>query len=268
MALESFPPLLLIAVRFLLSGAIMLLVLAARGLKLPRGRDLWDACFSGILILGVGNGALVYAELRIPSGLAGLFITISPFWMVGLEAITGGEKLHLPTVLGMLVGLSGAGLLVAQDLLGASMSGNVLAGFLILQVGMASWSAGSIYQRRRAKPGLHPIVIGAVNQLAVGLAFAPLAAMAPEHAVIWSWRGVAAVLYLITFGSIVGYSAYVYALDRLPVAIVSVHPYVNSVVAVALGWLFYREPFGLREAVAMAIIFAGVALVRRHWKPA
>ena len=68
-----------------------------------------------------------------------------------------------------------------------------------------------------------------------------------------------ALLYLVFFGSIVGYSAYAYAMDRLPVAIVSVYPYVNAIVAVSLGWLFYREPFGLREAVAMVIIFASVA---------
>jgi drug/metabolite transporter (DMT)-like permease len=71
-------------------------------------------------------------------------------------------------------------------------------------------------------------------------------------------------LYLVVFGSIVGYSAYAYAMDRLPVAIVSVYPYVNAVVAVTLGWLFYREPFGTREAGAMTVIFVGVALVRRY----
>jgi drug/metabolite transporter (DMT)-like permease len=86
--------------------------------------------------------------------------------------------------------------------------------------------------------------------------------------VVWSWHGVAALLYLVVFGSIVGYSAYIFALDRLPVAIVSIYPYVNSVVAVTLGWLFYREAFGMREAAAMVIIFAGVALVKRYSRPA
>jgi drug/metabolite transporter (DMT)-like permease len=80
----------------------------------------------------------------------------------------------------------------------------------------------------------------------------------------WSVRGVSAILYLVVFGSVVGFSAYAYALDRLPVAVVSIYPYVNAIVAVALGWLFYREPFGLREAAAMAIIFTGVALVKRY----
>ena len=77
-------------------------------------------------------------------------------------------------------------------------------------------------------------------------------------------RGVLALMYLVVFGSLVGYSAYAYALDRLPVAIVSIYPYVNAVVAVGLGWLFYREAFGVRELIAMAIIFASVAVVKKY----
>ncbi len=224
MALESFPPLALVAIRFTLSGSLMLAVAGWRGSLLPRGRDLRNACISGVLILGIGNGALVFAELRIPSGLAGLFITISPFWLVGIEALLpGGERLHWPTIFGMLVGLCGAALLVAPE-----------------------------------------IVVGAIHQLAAGLACLPLALLLPEHPIAWSLRGAAAVLYLVVFGSIVGYSSYAYALDKLPVAVVSVYPYINSIVAVGLGWLVYREPFGWIEAVAMIVIFAGVALVKRN----
>jgi drug/metabolite transporter (DMT)-like permease len=94
------------------------------------------------------------------------------------------------------------------------------------------------------------------------LAFVPVALLTGGE-VRWSARGVGALVYLVTFGSIVGYSSYVVALQRLPVALVSLYNYVNPVVAVILGWLFYREPFGAREAVAMAVIFCGVALVRR-----
>src|SRR6185436_9208570 len=98
-ALESVPPLALVAIRFLISCSLMMAVAAWRGSLLPRGRDLRNALISGVLILGVGNGALVFAELRIPSGLAGLFITISPFWLVGLEALLpGGVRLHGPTI--------------------------------------------------------------------------------------------------------------------------------------------------------------------------
>jgi drug/metabolite transporter (DMT)-like permease len=128
---------------------------------------------------------------------------------------------------------------------------------------MASWSFGSIFQKRQELKA-HPIVVGAIHQLAAGLAFLPLALLVPEHPIAWSWRGAGALLYLVTFGSIVGYSSYAYALDKLPVAVVSVYPYINSIVAVALGWLIYREPFGFVEALAMIIIFVGVAVVKRN----
>ena len=267
MSLESFPPLLLVCARYVISGSLMLAAIALRGENLPRGRDLRAACLSGVLVLGIGNGCLVFAELWVPSGLACLMLTISPFWMVGAEALLpGGEPLHLPSILGMLVGLAGAALLFAPDMHTHAFNAGLLSGFLVLQLGMAGWAFGSIYQRRQVGSA-HPIVIGAVQQLAAGLAFLPLTLLFHEHPVHWSLRGAAAILYLVMFGSIVGYSAYIFALDRLPVAIVSIYPYVNSVVAVSLGWLFYREPFGLREAAAMAVIFSGVALVKRYSRP-
>jgi drug/metabolite transporter (DMT)-like permease len=264
MSLESFPPLMLVSVRFITSGSLLLLFALARGLYLPRGRELAAACFSGVLILGIGNSALVFAEVLIPSGIAGLIVTISPFWMVGAEALLpGGERLHGPTIGGMAVGLLGAALLFTPDLGPHAVDRNLLDGFLLLQLGMAGWSFGSIFQRRQAGKA-HPVIAGGVQQLTAGLILAPFAIAIPEHPVIWKTRGLMALLYLVVFGSLVGYSAYAYALDRLPVAIVSVYPYVNAVVAVGLGWLFYREPFGTREAVAMTIIFAGVAVVKRY----
>lgn len=264
MSLESFAPLQLVSIRYILSGSILLLFAAARGLYLPRGRELAAACFSGFLTLGIGNGALVFAEVLIPSGIAGLIVTISPFWMVGAEALLpGGERLHAPTVAGMGVGLLGAALLFTPDIGSHAIDRKLLDGFLILQLGMASWSFGSIYQRRQLGKA-HSVIAGGVQQLAAGLILAPFALLISEHPIHWSFRGVAALLYLVCFGSLVGYSAYIYALDRLPVAIVSVYPYVNAVVAVGLGWLFYREQFGIREALAMVIIFAGVGMVKRY----
>ena len=190
MALESFPPMLLVSVRYVLSGAIMITAALARGAHIPRGRELAAACFSGILVLGVGNGCLVYSELLIPSGLAGLIITISPFWMVGMEALLpGGEQLHAPTIGGMAVGLAGAALLFTPDPQSGRFNTAMLVGFLLLQIGMAGWSFGSIYQRRQ--PGkAHPVIAGAVQQLAAGLACAPLAMLLPAHPVHWSTRGV------------------------------------------------------------------------------
>ena len=264
MSLETFPPMILVCVRYIISGSIMLLFSWTRGLYLPKGKELMWACFSGLLTLGIGNGCLVLSETMIPSGIAGLIVTISPFWMVGVEALLpGGERLHAPTIAGMAVGMAGAALLFTPDPGTHGISRGLVGGFLLLQFGMAGWSFGSIIQRRNAGKA-HPVIAGGVQQLAAGLAMIPWAIFFPHGPIQWGTRGVCAILYLITFGSLVGYSAFVYCMDRLPVAIVSIYPYVNAVVAVALGWLFYREPFGLKETGAMVIIFAGVAAVKRY----
>jgi len=268
MSLESFPPLLLVAIRFSIAGSILLLFARARGVYIPRGRELVSNFITGVLLLGISNSCLVFSEQLIPSGMAGLIITISPFWMVGVEALLpGGARLHGPTIGGMAVGLAGASLLFMNDVSAHAVDRRMIQGFLLLQLGMATWSFGSIFQRRQ--PGkAHPVVASGVQELAAAASLLPFALLVPQPAIHWSVRGVSALLYLITFGSIVGYSAYAYALDRLPVAILSIYPYVNAVVAVALGWLFYREPFGAREASAMVVIFAGVAIVKRYARAA
>ena len=269
MSLESFSPAWLLAIRYTISGAILMGVALARGARFPRGKGLWAAVGCGLLILGGGNGALAWAETIIPSGLASLFITTSPFWLVGVEALLpGGEELHGPTVVGMLVGFGGAALLLTNGIQGAPVEHAALIGFLILQAGVASWTFGSILQRRAAIDA-HPVVTGAVQQLSVGLIYFPIALLTPyHHPIVWETRAVLAVIYLAIFGGVVGYSSYMYALERLPVAITSVYPYINCGVAVALGWLFYREPFGWREAAGMLIIFAGVAIVKwTHTRP-
>lgn len=265
-ALESIPPLALIAFRFATSGAILLVAAVLGGAHLPKGRELWVSMFTGIATCGIGTGSLIFAELWIPSGLAALIIAFSPFWMVGIEALVpGGERLRRSTVLGLLVGSAGAALLVSAGVSRETIGGATVAGFLLLQVGSASWAFGSIYQRRQLKPA-HPIVTSGIQQLSAGLAFLLPALLIHPHPTTPSARGLAALCYLVVFGSIVGYSAFVYAMSHLRVAVVSIYTYVNPVVAVFLGWLFYREPFGPREAVAMVIIFLGVGLVKRYGK--
>ncbi len=263
MALESMSPLVLVALRYTISGSIIVAAAWIARKRLPRGRELWITARNGILVLAIGNGALAFAEQWIPSGLAALFITISPFWLIGLEALVpGGERLHGPTIGGMIIGLAGAALLVSPAVRGGSINHALIAGFLTLQLGCAGWCLGSILQKRHATAA-HPAVSGGIQQLATGLAVMVPALLFPGNSFHWSNRGVLAILYLVTFGSLVGYSAYIYAMDKLPVALVSVYNYINPVVAVLLGWLFYREPFGWRETVSMAVIFAGVAIVKR-----
>jgi drug/metabolite transporter (DMT)-like permease len=264
MALESLPPLMLVGLRYTISGAALLLVAFFAKAHLPSGKELFYTALYGVIIIGIGNGCLAFAEVWIPSGLAALFITTSPFWMIGMEAlIPGGQRLHAPTLLGMLVGLVGTLLLVAPNAIQQGWSGPLLKGFLVLQFGCCGWSLGSILQRRHITKA-HPIVSGAVQQMATGLVFIGPALLTKTQPIHWTPRSIAAVMYLVTFGSVVGYSAYLYALDKLPVSVVSIYNYINPIVAILLGWLFYREQIGLRELLSMLVIFTGVALVKRY----
>src|ERR1700680_510829 len=264
MAIESIPPEVLVCIRYLISGSVLLLAAVLSRAHLPSGRELWYTALFGVIIIGVGNGCLAFAELWVPSGLAALFITTSPFWMIGMEAlIPGGARLHVPTILGMLVGLAGSVLLVAPSAIQEGLNGPLLKGFLVLQLGCCGWAFGSILQRRQTTRA-HPVVSGAVQQLATGLVYLVPTFFTHTHPQAWTGRSIGAVVYLVVFGSIVGYSAYIYALDQLPVSVVSIYNYINPIVAVFLGWLFYREQIGIRETAAMLVIFAGVALVKRY----
>jgi drug/metabolite transporter (DMT)-like permease len=162
MGLESFPPLILVSARYFLSGAIRVGAALLYGARFPRGKELAHTALSGLLILAVGNGCLTFAETHVASGLAGLIITLSPFWFVGLEALLpGGERLHAPTIFGMVVGFAGVALLFSPGIGHEGFSRHMLIGFLILQVGIVSWTYGSIYLRRR-QVSAHPVVVGAV----------------------------------------------------------------------------------------------------------
>ncbi len=242
----------------------MLAVALVSRTHLPSGRELLYTSLFGVITIGLGTGSLAFAELWVPSGLAALIVTMQPFWMVGVEAvIPGGERLHFPTIFGMLVGVAGTALLVGPTAFQQGLGGPVVKGFWLLQIGCLGWSVGSILHRRHSAKA-HPVVSAALQQMATGLFFLPPAIFALKaHPLAWNWRGAGAILYLAVFGGIVGYSAYIYALSKLPVSIVSSYTYINPIVALWLGWLFYRESIGRREIAAMAIIFAGVALVRR-----
>lgn len=261
-AVETIPPPTLMCVRYLLSGSLMLAGAKVKGATLPRGREIWTTSAYGLLTIGVGTGCLAFAEQWIPSGLSALMLGASPFWLVGIEALMPkGAPLHKPTIGAMLVGVVGLALLVWPGLRASASGGGILAGFLLLQLGSVGWSLGSILQRHQVSR-VHPFVSAAVQQVATGAAYL-LPAILQFDRVHWTVRGVEATLYLAIFGGLVGYSAYVLMMDRLPVAIASIYTYVNPLVAVVVGWLLYHEPFVRTEALAMGIIFLGVALVRR-----
>jgi len=261
--LEGLPPLYLIAIRYVISGGILLTAARIGGWAIPRGRELWRTAVCGMICIGIGNGFLAVAETFIPSGLAALFFTTGPFWMVGLDALLPHGKRPLgTTVAGLLVGVAGVVYLVYPAARAEGFHGNTLVGFLMLQISGAGWVLGSLLQKRVLSRSM-PFVSGAVQQIAAGLAMfipAGLTEHLPAHVAL---RPLLAIGYLVVFGSIVGYSSFIYSMARLPVAIVSIYTFVNPIVAVFLGWVFFREPFGWRGVMAMGIIFLGIALVRR-----
>lgn len=252
----------LIAIRYVISGGILLIAAAVAGIPLPRGRELLLTAIYGVICIGIGNGFLAIAEEYVPSGLAALFYTTAPFWMVGIDALLpDGKRPRLSTIGGLLLGLLGVVYLILPAALREGFGGKVVPGFLLLQISSVGWVTGSLLQKR-VETRASLFMIGAVQQFTAGIAmFIPASIFEKmPHAI--GLRSGLAVAYLVIFGSLVGFSSYIYVVAKLPVAVVSIYYFINPIVAVWLGFLFFREPFGGREAIAMLIIFAGIALVR------
>ena len=171
-ALEGLPPLVLVSLRFTSSGIILLCAAFFLKAHIPRGRELWRTALNGMGTLAIANTCLTIAEQWVPAGLAALFVTTSPFWMLGVDAlIPGGETFRPRLLWGMMIGLGGTLLLLIPDSSSRGAPSGYLLGFAILQLGNLGWSAGSILQRRLPTRA-HPIVAGAVQQLATGLLYA------------------------------------------------------------------------------------------------
>ena len=217
----------------------------------------------GIICIGIGNGCLAIAELWIPSGSAALFYTTAPFWLVGLDALLPhGKKPGLLPLLGLMIGVTGVMILVLPSVRHEGFRGATFAGFATLQLSAAGWTLGALLQKR-VPTRSSPVVIGGVQQLAAGLAvFVPAAFSEswPQHI---STRSSYAVVYLVIFGSLLGFSAFIYAMARLPVALVSIYTFVNPLVAVAIGWVLFREALGFDKIAAMLVVFLGIAVVKR-----
>lgn len=262
--LESFPPMLFGATRFLLAGTILFLVMwRLRGARLPVGREWLDIALVGLMLLGVGNGAVVWAEQWVSSGMAALLVATSPFWVAALERMRkGGERVGRAAFGGMLLGFCGIVLLVAPELFQTHLNWRYLAGVLALQVACFSWTAGSVYAKRSAI-GVSPMMNAALQMLFAGVALALTGTVAGEWSAFrFSLPSVGALVYLIMFGSIVAYGSYIYAIEKLPLSIVSTYSYINPVIAVLLGWAILSETLNWRVGLSAGIILGGVALVK------
>ena len=263
--LETLTPFLFGGLRFVAAGAVLFLVMSRqRNVRRPSGREWLDLSAVGLMLLGVGNGLVVWAEQWVSSGTAALLVATGPFWVAGLESLRrGGERVGRWAVVGMLVGFAGLALLLAPQLAGgAAAGGSFLLGVLALQVACFSWSAGSVYAKSRPS-GVNPLMSAAVQMLVAGAALTVLGSAAGEWGrVRFSARSLSALAYLVVFGSIVAYGSFTYAMQKLPLSVVSTYAYINPVIAVLLGWAVLGEPLGWRVWAATAVILCGVALVK------
>jgi drug/metabolite transporter (DMT)-like permease len=257
--LESFPPLLMIGLRFLAAGLILYLVMKMRGAKTPTLRQWRDAGIIGILLLGGGTGFVAVAEQTVASGLTAVFIAITPL----LFALWSGWFGHWPTRrewVGIAIGFSGVVLLAS----GAGLSGSPI-GILSLFAAVCCWSLGSVLSQQKLRVAPGPI--GFASEMIVGGGFLLIVGLLLGESLSGamlaqaSWQAWLAWFYLITIGSLVGFSAYMYVLARVSPALASSYAYVNPLIAVALGVWFGGEIISARELVAMGVIVLSVVLL-------
>lgn len=263
-ALETIPPATVGALRYLVAGGVLAIVLRLRGEHLPGPSHWRGLALLGFLMIAVGNGGVIWAEQWVPSGIAAVVVAAFPFWMTGLEAaLPGGERLTARGVTGLVIGFFGILMLVWPELTAGGELGRQFGiGVIALQLACIGWALGSSYSRRHAR-GENALGAAALQMIFGGLFMALAATIRGEWAQLtFTWRSGLAEVYLIVFGSLVGYTAYVYALKHLPVSTVSLYAYINPVIAVVLGTVLLGEPFGWRVVLAAAVVFAGVAVVR------
>jgi len=262
--LETLHPMIFAGLRFLTAGILLFgYVRLIRKERLPKGREWFDLSLIGILLLILGNGLVVWAEQWLPSGLAALLVATSPFWVAGFQLMnTEGERLSIRALLGMLLGFAGLLLLVAPDLFGSALGSGYLFGVIAIQIACAAWSGGSVYAKRR-RVGTSPLMGSAIQMLIGGLIMIVAATFMGEwHTLRFSPRSAIAFSYLVIFGSIVAYGCYTYAVQTLPLSLVSTYAYINPLIAVILGWAILREPLSWRVLISAAVILAGVAMVK------
>ncbi|MFQ5603140.1 MAG: EamA family transporter [bacterium] len=264
---EVFPAAIFAGIRFLIAGVLFLVFLLIRGYKLPVGRELLDITIVGIALLTIANGIVVWAEQWVPSGLAALIVATLPFWMVGIEAtLPRGDKLNFKKVLGIVTGFAGLVLLVYPDLRGSTEPG-YLTGMAVILIAPLSWGAGSIYSKYRTMK-TKPLMAAALQMVIAGVLLTLLGTMNGELAEYsYTFKGLAALAYLVVFGSLIGYSSYIYALDKLPASIVSMYAYINPLIAVILGWLILDEKLDWSVATATIIIISGLLMVKVSRQP-
>jgi drug/metabolite transporter (DMT)-like permease len=270
-AVETIPPFFHAAVRFLIAGIFLFIWRRLAGDPSPTRRQWKSAVIVGVLLLVGGNGLISLAEVTIPSGVAALIVATIPMFMVLIEALRpGGVKPSLGQVFGLLVGFGGVALLIGPTEFGGARGFSLVGGGIAVLAAFF-WSLGSIYNRNTDLPASTLLFTG-MQMLTGSLGLFIVSGLLGEFGQLnlaavstRSWLG---LLYLITFGSLVGFTSYAWLLRNAPVSLVSTYPYVNPIVAVLLGNLFAQETLNGRILLAAGVIVGSVILINTAKKPA
>ena len=262
-ALDTIPPFLMGGIRYVLAGALLAVILLLRGHRLPATSSWGPIAIVAFFMIALGNGGVVWAEQSVPSGLTAVIIGTSPFWMVGVEAmLQRGSRLPARQWLGLVIGFLGIVILVWPDITAGGEAGRHFGwGVAAIQIACMGWAAGSAYTKRHVMPG--DVLGTAALQMIFGGLYMGAAGLARGEWAHLSFNPTTTVafVYLILAGSVVAFAAYSYALQHLPLAIVSLYTYVNPVIAVVLGTILLDEPFSMRMVVAAGVIVIGMITV-------
>jgi drug/metabolite transporter (DMT)-like permease len=264
-AVEHIPPGVVCAARFLIAGTLMLGYCAITGRRIRfSALQLSHFAAVGTLLLMGGNLTLSYAEQIVPTGLAALLVSVTPLWFLVLDSLLLGDH-HISRrgKIGLVVGIAGVVVLIWPDLQHSSALGHrELWWSLGLQLGSFSWALGSVLSKKWQTAATDPFSATAWQVVFAGIANLVFALLFEKpSSVTWTFRGVAAILYLVVCGSWIGYTAYIWLLQHVPTSKVSTYAYVNPVVAMFLGWLVLHERVDRYILMGSAIIVASVVLV-------
>jgi drug/metabolite transporter (DMT)-like permease len=269
-AIESLPPFLMAGVRFVIAGLLLSLWSRARGAAWPTMKEWQTAAVIGSCMLLGGNGGVVWAEQRVPSSMAALIVAVVPLVTVLIDWLRpGGQRPDLATSVGLCIGFAGVAILVNPAAQDAARIDPL--GALALLAGTVSWAAGSLYSRR--KRGVEsPLMAAGANMLCGGVGLLLLGTVTGEAMTVnvstFTARSLLALLYLIVFGSIIGFTAYIWLLRHTSPARATTYAYVNPVVAILLGWSIADEPVTLRIGLAATVIISGVVAITTLSRPA
>lgn len=263
---ETFPPFLMAGFRHSIGGILICSYFLIRGYQLPSGKHLKIFAINGFLMLVLGNGLVTWAEQYVSSGLAALICSLTPIWIIWINSISGKkEKFNIMVVSGIVLCLAGQ-LLIFKDNLRDFADPNYTIGIIFILIANLTWAMGTVYSKNN-QTGVHPLfgaglqmIFGGFILDVVGTSMGEWNHMHPSAEGIW------ALAYLVVFGSIIAYGAYMYVLKQLPATIVSTYAYVNTIVAVLLGWWLLDEPLNVIIWTAVVLTLAGVYLVNRSFQ--